>query len=41
LINYPIVVSLSLGRFRLRWDDDIKTDFQEVEWGAMDWIIVA
>ena len=26
-----------LGRPRRRWEDNIKTDLQEVEWG-MDWI---
>jgi hypothetical protein len=41
LINYPIVVNLPLGIFRHKWDDDIKTDLQEVGWGAMDWIDVA
>jgi hypothetical protein len=29
-----------LGRPRRRWDDNIKTDLQEVEWG-MDWIELA
>ena len=27
-----------LGRPRLRWEDNIKMDLQEVEWGGMDWI---
>jgi hypothetical protein len=30
-----------LGRLRLRWDDNIKLDFQEVGCGGMDWIKVA
>ena len=29
-----------LGRSRHRWEDNIKMDFQEVEWG-MDWIDLA
>jgi len=31
----------SLGRPRLRWEDNIKMDLQEVECGGMDWIEVA
>ena len=31
----------SLGRLRRRWEDNIKTDLQEVEWGGMDWIELA
>ena len=27
-----------LGRPRLRWEDNIKMDLQEVGFGAMDWI---
>ena len=27
-----------LGRTRRRWEDNIKTDAQEVESGGMDWI---
>jgi hypothetical protein len=27
-----------LGRPRLRWEDNIKMDLQEVECGGMDWI---
>jgi hypothetical protein len=27
-----------LGRPRLRWNDNIKMDLQEVGWRAMDWI---
>jgi len=30
-----------LGRPRLRWEDNIKMDFQEVGCGDMDWIEVA
>ena len=30
-----------LGRPRLRWEDNIKMDLQEVECGAMDWIDLA
>jgi hypothetical protein len=30
-----------LGRPRRRWVDNIKTDFQEVECGYMDWIGLA
>jgi hypothetical protein len=26
-----------LGRPRLRWEDYIKMDLQEVEWGGLDW----
>jgi hypothetical protein len=31
----------SLGRPRRRWEDNIKMDIQEVEWGGMDWIDIA
>jgi hypothetical protein len=27
-----------LGRPRRRWEDNIKMDLREVEWGDMDWI---
>jgi hypothetical protein len=27
-----------LGRPRLRWEDNIKMNLTEVEWGVMDWI---
>ena len=27
-----------LGRPKLRWEDNIKMDLQEVECGSMDWI---
>ena len=30
-----------LGRPRLRWEDNIKMDLQEVECGGMDWIDLA
>jgi hypothetical protein len=30
-----------LGRPRLRWDDNIKIDLQEVGCGGMDWIELA
>ena len=30
-----------LGRFRLRWEDNNKMDYQEVECGDMDWIDLA
>jgi len=26
------------GRTRLKWEDNIKMDLQEVGWGGMDWI---
>ena len=26
---------------RLRWEDNIKMDFQEVEWLGMNWIVLA
>jgi hypothetical protein len=31
----------SLGRPRLRWEDNIKMDLQEVECRVMDWIRLA
>jgi hypothetical protein len=30
-----------LGRPRRRWEDNIKTYLQEVEWEGMDWIALA
>jgi len=30
-----------LGRHRRRWEDNIKTDIQEVGCGGMDWIELA
>jgi hypothetical protein len=29
-----------LGRPGSRWEDNIKVDFREIEWGVMDWIIL-
>jgi hypothetical protein len=29
------------GRPMLRWEDNIKMNLQEVEWGGMDWIALA
>ena len=31
----------SLGRPRLRWEDNVKMDLQEVGCGCMDWIELA
>jgi hypothetical protein len=31
----------SLGRPRSRWEDNIRTDLREIEWGVMDWIHMA
>jgi hypothetical protein len=30
-----------LGRPRRRWEDNIKMDLREIEWGVMDWIDLA
>jgi hypothetical protein len=30
-----------LGRYRRRWDDNIKMDLQEVGWRGLDWIDLA
>jgi len=30
-----------IGRFKRRWEDNIKTDFQELECEGMDWIDLA
>jgi hypothetical protein len=27
-----------VGRPRRRWEDNIKMDLREIEWGGMDWI---
>jgi hypothetical protein len=32
---------IPLGRPRRRWEDNIKMDLQEVEYGGMDWIDLA
>jgi hypothetical protein len=32
---------MPLGKPRLRWQDDIKMDFQEIGWAGLDWIDVA
>jgi len=31
----------ALGRTRLRWEDNIKMDLQELVCGAMDWMYLA
>ena len=31
----------SLGRPRHRWEDKMKMDLQEVQWGGMGWIDLA
>jgi hypothetical protein len=30
-----------LGRPRRRWEDTIKMDLREIEWGGMNWIYLA
>jgi hypothetical protein len=30
-----------IGRPRSRWEDNIKADVREKEWGGMDWIDLA
>jgi hypothetical protein len=30
-----------LGRLRHRWEDNIKMDLREIEWGGMDWVYLA
>jgi hypothetical protein len=30
-----------LGRPRSRWEDNIKMDLQELEYGGVDWIVLA
>jgi hypothetical protein len=34
-------VNRPLGRPRSKWEDDIKMDHEEIEWGGMDWIDLA
>jgi hypothetical protein len=31
----------ALGKPRCRWEDNIKMDLREIEWGGMDWIDLA
>jgi hypothetical protein len=38
---YKILVGRPQGRPRLRWEDIIKMDLQDVGWGGMDWIDMA
>jgi hypothetical protein len=33
---YRVLVGRPLERARLRWEDNIKMDHQEVGWGGMD-----
>jgi hypothetical protein len=37
---YEVLVGIQLRRPRLRWENNIKVDLQEVGWGGMDWIAV-
>jgi hypothetical protein len=30
-----------LGRPRHRWEDNIRMDLREIEWGGMDWVDLA
>jgi hypothetical protein len=30
-----------VGRPRRRWEDNIKLDLREIEWGGVDWIHLA
>jgi hypothetical protein len=30
-----------LGRPRRRWEDNIRMDLRDIEWGGMDWIDLA
>jgi hypothetical protein len=30
-----------LERHRRRWEDNIKMDLKEIEWGGMDWVDLA
>jgi hypothetical protein len=43
---YRILVGKSegkrpLGRFRRRWEDNIRINLREIGWGGMDWIDLA
>ena len=38
---YRVLVEKPEGRPRRRWEDNIKMDLQEVEYGNMDWIQLA
>jgi hypothetical protein len=40
LVGYP-EGKRPLGRPRRRWEDNIRLDFREIEWGGMDWIDLA
>jgi hypothetical protein len=37
LVGRPVGKRL-LGRPRRRWEDNIKMNIQEVEWGGLEWI---
>jgi hypothetical protein len=46
MISYRILVGKperkrSLGRRRRRWEDNMKMDLREIEWGGVDWIDLA
>jgi hypothetical protein len=38
VLVWKLEVKTPLGRPRLRWEDNIKLDLQEVRCGAVDWI---
>jgi hypothetical protein len=38
---YRVLVVRPDGRPRLRWEDNIKIDLQEVGWEGVDWIDLA
>lgn len=38
---YRVLVGKPEGRPKRRWDNDIKTDLQKVEWEGMDWFDLA
>ena len=40
LMRIPEVKRL-LGRLGLRWDDNIKMGFKDIEWESVDWIVLA